>query len=207
VIGIVASRLTEKYSRPTIVLTRNGEFVSGSARSFNGFNLYEAIHACREHLVGYGGHPAAAGLTMLPHQLEAFSHKFEEIVAATIEPHSLVPELVIDAELPFSAIQPAFFQALDEMEPFGPGNVQPLFIARKVLDTGYCKIVKDLHIRFSVCQNGITLNGIGYNLAGKFHLLESKYPLDIVFMLEENEWNGRRTLQLKIVDFDLSTTG
>lgn len=208
VIGIVASRLTEKYSRPTVVLTRNGDFVSGSARSFNGFNLYEAIHACREHLVGYGGHPAAAGLTLLPDQVEAFSNKFEEIVAATIEPQSLVPELTIDAEITFADIQPAFFQALDEMEPFGPGNPQPVFIARKVFDTGYCRVVKDLHIRFSLCQGNITCQGIGYNLAGKFDLLSSRYPIDIVFTLEENvwktEWNSRKTLQLKIIDFDLS---
>jgi len=204
VIGIVASRLTEKYSRPTIVLTRNGELVSGSARSFSGFNLYEAIHACREHLVGYGGHPAAAGLTLLPSQLEAFSHKFEEVVAATIEPHSLVPGLTIDAEITFDDIQPAFFQALDEMEPFGPGNPPPVFITRKVFDTGYSRIVKDLHIRFSLCQENMTLQGIGYNLAGKAHLLSSRYPLDIVFTIEENEWNGRKALQLKILDLDLS---
>jgi single-stranded-DNA-specific exonuclease len=204
VIGIVASRLTEKFSRPAVVLTRNGDFVSGSARSFNGFNLYEAIHACREHLVGYGGHPAAAGFTLLPDQVEAFSNKFEEIVAATIEPQSLVPELTIDAEITFADIQPAFFQALDEMEPFGPGNPQPVFIARRVFDTGYCKMVKDLHIRFSLCQGNITLQGIGYNLAGKFGLLGSGYPIDIVFTLEENEWNGRKTLQLKIIDFELS---
>jgi len=205
VIGIVASRLTEKYSRPTVVLTRNGNVVSGSARSFSGFNLYEAIHACREHLVGYGGHPAAAGLTLLPDQVEAFSHKFEEIVAATIKPHSLVPELTIDATLTFDIIGPAFFQALDEMEPFGPGNAQPVFIARKVIDKGYSRIVKDQHIRFSVYQDGQMLTGIGYHLADKFNLLSTRLPVDLVFTLEENEWNGRRALQLKVIDLDLSS--
>ena len=205
VIGIVASRITERFSRPTIVLTRDGELVSGSARSFNGFNLYDAIHACREHLLGYGGHPAAAGLTLLPGQVKAFTNKFEEIVAATIEPQSLVPELVIDAELTFAAIQPALFRALDEMEPFGPGNPAPLFIARRVVDKGYSKVVKDVHIRFSLCQDDIQLTGIGYNLAAKFDLVASGCPLDIVFMLEENEWNGRTSLQLKIIDLDLSS--
>jgi single-stranded-DNA-specific exonuclease len=206
VIGIVASRLTEKYSRPTVVLTRNGELVSGSARSFSGFNLYDAIHACREHLVGYGGHPAAAGLTLLPDQVEAFTHKFEEVVAATIEPNALIPGLTIDAELPFTIIQPAFFQALDEMEPFGPGNAQPVFVARHVMDRGYSRVVKDQHIRFSVYQDGIMCNGIGYNLAGKFHLLDSGHPVDLVFTLEENEWNGRKNLQLKVIDLDLSSS-
>ncbi len=206
VIGIVASRITEKFSRPTIVLTRDGELVSGSARSFNGFNLYEAIHACREHLVGYGGHPAAAGLTLLPEQVEAFSNKFEEIVSATIEPQCLVPELIIDAELKFSTIQPALFRALDEMEPFGPGNTAPLFVARGIVDKGYSRVVKDLHIRFSIYQDEILLTGIGYNLANKFDLVASGCPLDIVFTLEENEWNGRTTLQLKIIDLDLSNS-
>ena len=99
VVGIVASRLIEKYYRPTVVLTQSGEVVAGSARSVSGFNLYEAIHACREHLLGYGGHFAAAGLTMLPENVDAFSDIFEEIVEATIEPHLLIPEIIIDTEL------------------------------------------------------------------------------------------------------------
>lgn len=202
VIGIVASRLTEKYARPTIVLTRNGDIVSGSARSFTGFNMYEAIHACRDHLVDYGGHPAAAGLTLQPDQVEAFILKFEEIVSATIGTHSLVPGLDIDAELSFTDIHASFFQTFEEMEPFGPENLKPVFIARHVIDKGYSRIVKEQHIRFHVSQYGVLFKGIGYNLADKFPLLANQQPVDIVFVLEENDYNGQRSLQLKVLDLN-----
>lgn len=203
VVGIVASRLIERYYRPTVVLTRSGEIISGSARSVSGFNVYEAIHACRDHLLGYGGHFAAAGITLLPEQVEAFSLKFEETVAATIQPNSLVPELVIDAELPFDAIRPAFYNILEQMQPFGPSNVQPVFVARRLTDKG-SRIVKELHIRFALQQGGYQMDGIGFGLAGKFHLLQSGQPIDLVFTLEENEWNNQKSLQLKVIDFALS---
>lgn len=204
VVGIVASRLIDKYYRPTVVLTRSGELVAGSARSVNGFNLYEAIHACREHLLGYGGHFAAAGLTLLPEQVPAFSLKFEEAVASMIEPRSLVPEIDIDAELDFGSIRPAFYKILNQMQPFGPGNTQPVFIARQVMDTGYSKIVKEQHIRFSLHQGAFTMDGIGFGLADKFNLLNGNEPVDILFTLEENEWNNQTNLQLKVIDFERS---
>lgn len=207
VVGIVASRLIERYYRPTIVLTRSGELVAGSARSVSGFNLYEAIHACREHLVGYGGHFAAAGVSLLPEQVLAFSLKFEDVVASMIEPRSLVPEIIIDAQLSFAAIRPPFFNVLDQMQPFGPGNSQPVFIARNVIDKGYSRIVKEQHIRFSLFQDGIPMDGIGFGLAHKFPLLSAKEPLDIVFTLEENEWNNQKSLQLRVIDFALSKQG
>ncbi|HLI93261.1 MAG TPA: single-stranded-DNA-specific exonuclease RecJ, partial [Puia sp.] len=206
VVGIVASRLIERYYRPTVVLTRSGELIAGSARSVNGFNVYEAIHACREHLLGYGGHFAAAGLTLLPEQVEAFSHKFEETVATTIRPESLFPELVVDAVLPFDNIRPSFYKILEQMQPFGPDNAQPVFISRGVTDTG-SRIVKDLHIRFALRQGPVIMDGIGFNLAAKFPLLQSGAPIDIVYTLEENEWNNQKSLQLKVFDFALSTAG
>lgn len=205
VVGIVASRLTEKYYRPTIVLTRNGDIVSGSARSVVGFNLYEAVHACREYLLGYGGHFAAAGLSMLPANVEAFSNRFEEEVAATIPPHLLIPELVIDSSISFTAINASFYKIICQMEPFGPENMRPVFVATQVMDTGYSKIVKELHLRFVVKQNEKTFTGIGFNMADKFHLLEQKKPLDIVFTIDENEWNGETNLQLKVIDIRLSS--
>ncbi|MES1160821.1 MAG: single-stranded-DNA-specific exonuclease RecJ, partial [Bacteroidota bacterium] len=162
VVGIVASRLIERYYRPTVVLTRSGDLVAGSARSVSGFNVYEAIHACREHLVGYGGHFAAAGVTLLPEQVIPFSLKFEEVVASMIDPRSLIPEILIDAELPFTAIKMSFYNVLSQMQPFGPGNTQPVFIARKVIDKGYSRIVKEQHIRFSLYQNDIPMDGIGF---------------------------------------------
>ncbi len=203
VVGIVASRLIDRYYRPTVILTRSGEIIAGSARSVNGFNVYEAIHACRDHLLGYGGHFAAAGVTLLPDQVGAFMLKFEEIVAATIQPHSLVPELFIDAELPFEAIKPSFYNILERMQPFGPGNPQPVFIARGLTDIG-SRIVKQQHVRFSVQQNSIIMDGIGFGLAGKFPLLQTGAPIDLVFTLEENEWNNQKNLQLKVIDFALT---
>lgn len=204
VVGIVASRLIESYYRPTIVLTRSGDVVAGSARSVAGFNLYEAIHACREHLLGYGGHFAAAGMTLLPEQVDAFSAKFEEVVSRTITPELLVPEIIIDAEVDFSELKESFYNIICQMEPFGPENMRPVFVTRNVKEIGYSKIVKELHIRFVLKQNDITFTGIGFNLATKFHLLQMNHPLDIVYTLDINEWQGSRTLQLKVIDFRLS---
>ncbi|HEY4335560.1 MAG TPA: single-stranded-DNA-specific exonuclease RecJ [Puia sp.] len=203
VVGIVASRLIERYYRPTVILTRSGEIIAGSARSVNGFNVYEAIHACREHLLGYGGHFAAAGVTLQPDQVEAFILKFEEVVATTIQPHSLRPELIIDAELPLDAIKPSFHNILEQMQPFGPGNPQPIFVARRLTDTG-SRIVKEQHIRFSLHQGVTQADGIGFGLAAKFDLLQTGAPVDVVFTLEENEWNNIKSLQLKVIDFALS---
>jgi single-stranded-DNA-specific exonuclease len=200
VVGIVASRLIERYYRPTVVLTRSGELVSGSARSVRGFNLYEAIHACREHLLGYGGHFAAAGLTLLPDQVAAFTLKFEEIVSGTIGAQSLVPEIAIDAELGLAAVRPSLYKILCQMEPFGPGNPKPVFLARGVADTGWSRIAKEQHIRFSLTQHGVTLGGIGFGLAKKFPLLEGKQLLDILFTIDENEWNGQKSLQIRVLD-------
>ena len=198
VVGIVASRLIETYFRPTVVLTESSNIATGSARSVPGFNLYEAIHACREHLLGYGGHFAAAGLSLLPENVEAFTNKFEEVVAATIPEHLLIPEFIIDTEIAFSDLSQNFYDIICQMEPFGPENMRPVFVAKHVQDSGYSKIVKELHIRFVVKQDKFSFTGIGFNLAQKFHLL--KKPFDLVFTLDENEWNGNISLQLKIID-------
>lgn len=204
VVGIVASRLIETYYRPTVVLTKSGDIVAGSARSVPGFNLYEAIHACRENLLGYGGHFAAAGLSLLPENVDSFCKKFEEIVSATIPEHLLIPEININAEIKFNELTNSFYSILCQMEPFGPENMRPVFIAKNVLDTGFSKIVKQLHLRFVVKQNDITFTGIGFNMATKFHLLQLNSPVDIVFTVDENEWNGSKTLQLKVIDIRLS---
>ena len=206
VVGIVASRLTEKYYRPTVVLTLNDGIVSGSARSVVGFNLYEAIYACKELLLGYGGHFAAAGLTLLPENVGAFTNQFEKVVAATIPDHLLIPEITIDSPILLGALTMPFYNILCQMEPFGPGNLRPVFIATQVSDTGYSKIVKGLHIRFVVEQNNIRFTGIGFNMADKFHLVQSNQPLDIVFTLDENIWNGETSLQLKVIDIKLSVS-
>ncbi len=177
VVGIVASRLIERYHRPTIVLTQSGEYAAGSARSVSaGFNLYEAIHACKEHLLGYGGHFAAAGMTLEVDKIESFSKKFEEVVSSTIAEELLIPEIVIDAEISFKDIKESY-NIICQMEPFGPENLRPVFIVKNVFDSGYSKIVKEQHIRFVLKQNDITLTGIGFGMADKFHLLQLKHPL------------------------------
>jgi single-stranded-DNA-specific exonuclease len=204
VVGIVASRLIEHYYRPTIVLTQSGEYVAGSARSVSGFNVYEAIHQCRDLLLGYGGHFYAAGMTLATDKVDAFCQKFEEVVEATIHPELLIPEIVVDAEISFSDVRRPFYDILCQMEPFGPENLRPVFISRKVYNTGYSKIVKDLHLRFSLKQDEFVLTGIGFNMADKMPLLESNLPMDVVFKIDENEWNGEKILQLKIIDLKLS---
>ena len=206
VVGIVASRLIENYYRPTIVLTKSGDIVAGSARSVPGFNLYEAIHACRESLLGYGGHFAAAGMTLLEEKVQQFADKFEEVVHASIAPELLIPEITIDAAVTFKDITQGFYNILLQMEPFGPENMRPVFITRNAVETGYSKIVKEKHVRFVIKQNGCTFTGIGFNLAEKFSLLKKDAPFDVVFTLDINEWNGEQNLQLRVVDFSTPQT-
>lgn len=199
VVGIVASRLTDSYYRPTIVLTQSGEYAAGSARSVAGFNLYEAVHACREHLLGYGGHFAAAGLTLLTQNIEAFSDAFEKVVSETILPEQLIPEIIVDAELSFSDIRQPFFNIIKQMEPFGPENMRPVFITRNVSDTGFSKIVKDQHLRLVVKHDNITLTGIFFKAAHLLPIIQQG-NFDLVYTIDENEWNGSTTLQLKVID-------
>ena len=206
VVGIVASRIIETYHRPTVILAMGDKVAGGSARSVPGFNLYEAIHACREHLLGYGGHFAAAGMTVSPDKIDAFSTKFEEVVSSTISAELLIPELRIDAELEFSQITKNFYSILRQMEPYGPENLRPVFITKNVTETGYSKIVKEKHVKFFVKKDNIKLAGIGFNLADKFSLIQEGKNLDIVYTIDENEWNGETSLQLKVIDFRSSKT-
>ena len=200
VVGIVASRLIEHYYKPTIVLTKSGDYVAGSARSIPGFNLYEAIYGCKDLLMAYGGHFAAAGLTLAPENLIAFTNKFEKVVSATINPELLIPEIIIDAEINFDEITENFYSIICRMEPFGPENMRPVFITRKCTDFGYSKILKEAHIKFVLRQKETVMNGIAFNMHEKFSLLTSQKEVDIVFSIDENEWQGNKNLQLKIID-------
>jgi single-stranded-DNA-specific exonuclease len=200
VVGIVASRLIEKHYKPTIVLTQNGDIVSGSARSVQGFNLYEALHACRAHLLGYGGHFAAAGMTLNIDQLDAFKEAFEKAVADRITPEQMVPEISINAQLPLDQISMQFFQIIAQMEPFGPDNMRPIFIAKNVRDTGYSKLVKEAHISFNLTQGNNSVRGIGYNMPDKIDIVKSGKPFDIVFQLQLNEWQGTQSVQIQVMD-------
>lgn len=201
VVGIVASRLIDHYYKPTIVLTQSNGMVTGSARSVIGFNVYDAIHECRDLLENYGGHFYAAGMTMSPDNVTAFCEKFETVVSNTITPDLLVPEIEIDAEIKLAEITPAFFNILQQFEPFGPANMRPVFISRHVFDyKGYSRIVKDQHIRFVVHQHdGAVIDGIGFGLAHKFHIIQNG-AFDVVYTLDENEYNGRTSIQIKVID-------
>ena len=200
VVGIVASRLIEKHYKPTIVLTQSGDVIAGSARSVLGFNLYEALHACRSHLLGYGGHFAAAGMTMSVDKLEEFKAAFEIAVAERITEEQLTPEIAINALLPLDNITMNFFQIISQMEPFGPDNMRPIFLAQKVYDNGYSKLVKEAHISFNVTQGNSIVKGIGYNMPQHIDLIKSGSPFDLVFQLQLNEWQGTQTVQMQVID-------
>jgi len=199
VVGIVASRLIERHYQPTVVLTRSGDLVTGSARSVPGFNLYEAIHACRNYLVAYGGHFAAAGLSMHPDNVDAFSAQFEEVVSTTIPPELLIPEIKVDAEISLADITPKFYKILERFEPCGPDNLTPVFITRK-LKAHYPEILKEEHLRFQLRENDISFKAIGFNMAGKLPVLQHNNLVDVLYSIDVNEWNGNQTIQLKVSD-------
>lgn len=201
VVGIVASRLIDYCYRPTIVLASSNGKVSGSARSVMGFNVYEAIHECRDLLENYGGHFYAAGVTMTAENYPLFVEKFERVVSASIEPYMLTPEIEIDAEIELEDIKPAFYNIIKQFEPFGPNNMRPVFCTRNVQDyQGNSRIVKEQHIKFVVTNGrGAVIDGIGFKMAEKFRYT-SPGAFDIVYTLDENEFNGVTKLQMKVID-------
>lgn len=202
VVGIVASRLIDHYYRPTIVLTLSNDKVTGSARSVSGFNIHDAIHECRDLLDSYGGHFYAAGMTMSPDKVSDFTKRFEQVVAETIPPHLLVPEIEIDAEIKLVDIKQPFYNIVRQFEPFGPANMRPVFLTRHVYDyKGYSRVVKDQHLRLVVHQHsGVIIDGIGFGLADKYPIVMQGKPFDVVYTLDENDYNDRVTIQMKIID-------
>ncbi len=203
VIGIVASRLTETYYRPTLVFTRSGDKLAASARSVKGFDVYEALEGCAECLEQFGGHKYAAGLTMAENQYEIFKERFEKVVSGTIDPSLLVPEIQIDAVIRPGEITPRLWRIIKQFAPFGPGNLNPLFMTENLRDTGYAKVVgqEGKHLKFSVELEGAgSIGAIGFNLGEKLELVEGGKKFKAVFSLDENEWNGQVSLQLKVRD-------
>ena len=202
VIGIVASRLIEKYYRPTLVFTKSGDKLAASARSVKGFDVYDALHECSEFIEQFGGHKYAAGLTLLPENYTNFKNKFEEVVERTIDKKLLTPEISVDAEIDLSEITPKFFRIIQQMAPFGPLNMKPTFKSTCVRDNGYGKQVgaDKTHLKLNVFQgdNQKTYNAIGFNLGDKMDFVQNDF--DIVYALDENEWNGRKTVQLLLKD-------
>jgi single-stranded-DNA-specific exonuclease len=203
VIGIVASRLTESYYRPTVILTESNGVITGSARSVKDFDVYDAIDACSQYLDHFGGHKYAAGLSLKPENLEGFQKAFEETVASTITETMLVPEIEIDAELNLTQITPKFFRILRQFGPHGPGNMSPIFVTRKVIDKNTAKVVGKKHLKVTLKhpdEPGISISGIAFQQAHHYDAIVWGKYFDIVYSIEENEWNGTRNLQLNIKD-------
>ena len=203
VIGIVASRLVENYYRPTIVFTKSGDKLAASARSVKDFDVYNALEACAEHLEQFGGHMYAAGMTMLPENYENFKNAFEKVVAATIHPDLLIPEIAYDAEINLSDLNPKLMRVLKQFEPFGPENMTPLFLAKNLMDSGYAKTLggDDEHLKdFTKQGNSENFNAIGFGLGKKLDIVKNKNKFDGIFSLEENEWKDTVTLQLQLRD-------
>lgn len=207
VIGIVASRLTETYYRPTIMLTQSNGVVSGSARSVKDFDIYEAISACSDLLEQFGGHKFAAGLTMCPENVEAFKQKFEEVVSKNITDEMLVPEIEIDAEINLSDVTPGFYNILKQFSPFGPGNMNPIFLTTNVSDKGYASIVGKNHLKIELVEKSAKQSpaskgvpAIGFGMDEHYESVAGKNPFIVCYHINEQEWEGKTYLQLQIKD-------
>ncbi len=203
VIGIVASRLTETYYRPTIVFTKSGDKLAASARSVKDFDVYNALEACAEHLEQFGGHMYAAGMTLKEENYVAFKEAFERVVEQTIHPDLLIPEISVDAEIELSDINERLIRILNQFEPFGPQNMTPVFVTKGVKDTGYGKTIgqNDEHLKLFVKQNNSEGFGvIGFGLGNKLELTKNNNPFDVAFCIDENEFNGNVTVQLRLKD-------
>ena len=203
VIGIVASRLTEEYYRPTIILTQSNGLITGSARSVKDFDIYDAIEACSDLLEHFGGHKYAAGLSLKPENLEKFRLRFEEEVCKSIKENMLTPEIEIDDIINLNDINSKFYNILKQFSPFGPGNMSPVFQTDNVKDAGYSKVVGNNHIKLAVINPEIAsypFSGIAFQQADSFPYIQKGFPFSICFHIEENEWNGKTSLQLNVKD-------
>ena len=199
VIGIVASRLTEKYYRPTIVLTHSNGHIAGSARSVLGFDLYEALSECSDLLVQFGGHKYAAGLTMMPENLAAFQDKFEKVVSSSIPDELLIQAIHIDAVLKLKDIDARFFRILTQFAPFGPQNMAPVFLSQDVFIQGQASLVGSNHLKMYIRQQDSTFfESIGFGLAEHIDKLNKGARFDVCYTIEENVFKNKRSLQLNI---------
>ena len=203
VIGIVASRLTETYYRPTIVFTKSGDKLAASARSVKDFDVYNAIEACSMHLEQFGGHKYAAGMTLKEENYEAFKAAFEKEVRNTISSELLIPEIEIDAEINLSEISPKLIRVLNQFEPFGPENMTPVFLTKNIKDTGYPKLLgkEEEHLKLFVKQeNSEGFGAIAFFMGNKLNQISNQKPFDAVYCIDENEFKGTVTVQLRIKD-------
>jgi single-stranded-DNA-specific exonuclease len=205
VIGIVASRLIETYYRPTVILTESNGFATGSARSVQGYDLYQAIEACSDLLESFGGHMFAAGLTLKKENIKPFMERFEQVVNSTITEDQLMPRIFIDTELEFSEINEDFFNVMNKFQPFGPENMSPVFVSRNVFDSGTGRPVGSSgeHLKLELCQESTgtkSFSAIAFGQADHFEYIKSGSPFDVCYSLEMNEFRGNKNLQLNIRD-------
>ena len=201
VVGIVASRVMEKYYRPTIILTESNGKATGSARSVKGFDVHEALVGCTDLLEQFGGHMFAAGMTMPLENVEAFQKRFEEIVSKTIKEESLTPEVEIDMEIELSDINPKFYRILKQFAPFGPGNMAPVFMTKQLCDDGNGKIVGATHLKTRLGKpNQPYYDAIAFGRADMLLPISKGIPVDVCYTLDENHWNNKMTLQLMVKD-------
>ncbi len=202
VIGIVAARCIEKYYRPTVILTESNDKITGSARSVSGFDLYEAILSCGDLLEKFGGHKYAAGLTMEKGNLQAFQQRFEEVVSARITSDMLTPSIEIDIPLSFDAITLKFINILKQMAPFGPENQKPVFESKNVYVTNTLSNFKERHMKFLASQEGssVIFQAVAFDLADHYEKIATGDNFRMVYTVEENQYNGNTTLQLRVKD-------
>ena len=204
VIGIVASRLTEKYYRPAVVLTKSSELITGSARSVTGFDIYKAIEGCRDLLENFGGHTYAAGLSLKEENLEAFKERFQKIASEEIIPEQMIPQVEIDSMLDFKDITPKFMADLKKMSPFGPENQKPIFCTLGVKDYGTSKLVgKDLeHLKLEIIDGNSCnpVHGIAFGMRKHSAHIKEMKPFSICYTVEENTYNGNSSIQLMVKD-------
>ncbi|GAL87175.1 single-strand DNA specific exonuclease [Sporocytophaga myxococcoides] len=206
VIGIVASRCIEKFYRPTIILTENNGMATGSARSVDGFDVYEAIAKCSDLLEQFGGHTYAAGLTMKLENIKAFQERFEQVVSCDIRQEDLIPKLDVDLKIELSQINQKFYNILKQLAPFGPGNMDPVFISENVRDDGSARLLKDQHLKLRISQDGFNaIEAIGFNMVEPFKRISKGEPFNICYHIYENEFNGKKSLQLFIKDIKFVT--
>ena len=205
VIGIVASRLIETYYRPTVILTESNGYATGSARSVQGYDLYQAIESCSDLLESFGGHMYAAGLTLKKENIRPFMERFEQHVNSTITEDQLVPRVFVDTELSFSEIGEDYFRVMNQFQPFGPENMSPVFVSRNVFDTGSGRMVGSSgeHLKLDLCQESAgpkSFSAIAFSQADHFEYIKAGKPFDICYSLEMNEFRGNKNLQLNIKD-------
>jgi single-stranded-DNA-specific exonuclease len=201
VIGIVASRCIEKFYRPTIILTKSGDYAAGSARSVKDFDVHAAISDCSELLDQFGGHMYAAGLTLKIENIDAFRQKFEQVVSSRIQPDQLIPQIEVDRVIELSQINYKFYRILKQMAPFGPLNMQPLFVCENLKADAHARLLKDQHLKLFLKQGDSTgFEAIGFGMPQYFERIKKGDKFNLCFSIDENEFNGERSLQLQIRD-------